>query len=79
MIEQGRAMCENNVLSVKFHYSVANAELLPFPDNYFSGITIAFGLRNITIKSRALKEMARVLQTGGRLIILEFSKRLFLG
>lgn len=52
----------------------ANAECLPFPDNSFDAITIAFGLRNVTDKDKALRSMARVLKPGGRLLVLEFSK-----
>ena len=51
-----------------------NAEHLPFPDNYFDCVSIAFGLRNATHKDVALREMHRVLKPGGRLIVLEFSK-----
>ena len=51
-----------------------DAEKLPFPSNYFHCITIAFGLRNMTRKDRALEEMHRVLKPGGRLLVLEFSK-----
>ena len=51
-----------------------DAEHLPFPDNYFDCVSIAFGLRNVTHKEAALKEMARVLRPGGRVIVLEFSK-----
>lgn len=50
-----------------------NAEKLPFPDNSFDLYTIAFGLRNVTNKDVALKEAARVLRPGGRMMILEFS------
>ena len=46
----------------------------PFPSNYFDCITIAFGLRNVTNKEKALSEMYRVLSPGGKLVILEFSK-----
>ncbi len=52
----------------------ANAEVLPFPDNYFNCVSIAFGLRNVTDKDKALASMARVLKPGGRLLVLEFSK-----
>jgi demethylmenaquinone methyltransferase/2-methoxy-6-polyprenyl-1,4-benzoquinol methylase len=55
-------------------YVQANAESLPFPDNHFDLITIAFGLRNVTDKSAALASMFRVLKPGGRLLVLEFSK-----
>lgn len=51
----------------------ANAESLPFVDNYFDCITIAFGLRNVTDKLAALKSMFRVLKPGGKVLILEFS------
>ena len=51
-----------------------DAEHLPFPDNYFDCVSIAFGLRNVTHKDAALRDMRRVLKPGGRLIVLEFSK-----
>jgi demethylmenaquinone methyltransferase/2-methoxy-6-polyprenyl-1,4-benzoquinol methylase len=55
------------------HYAQLNAEALPFPDCSFDAVTIAFGLRNVTDKPRALAEMQRVLKPGGRALILEFS------
>ncbi|MCD6732424.1 MAG: bifunctional demethylmenaquinone methyltransferase/2-methoxy-6-polyprenyl-1,4-benzoquinol methylase UbiE [Burkholderiaceae bacterium] len=51
-----------------------DAEALPFPDGYFDRVTVAFGLRNMTHKERALAEMHRVLASGGRLLVLEFSQ-----
>jgi demethylmenaquinone methyltransferase/2-methoxy-6-polyprenyl-1,4-benzoquinol methylase len=51
-----------------------DAEHLPFPDNYFDCVSIAFGLRNVTHKNIALSEMQRVLRPGGCLVVLEFSK-----
>jgi demethylmenaquinone methyltransferase/2-methoxy-6-polyprenyl-1,4-benzoquinol methylase len=51
-----------------------DAEKLPFPDDHFDIVTVAFGLRNMTHKDKALAEMRRVLRTGGRLLVLEFSK-----
>lgn len=51
-----------------------NAEQLPFADNSFDCVIVAFGLRNMTDKDVALKEMQRVLKVGGRLLVLEFSK-----
>jgi demethylmenaquinone methyltransferase / 2-methoxy-6-polyprenyl-1,4-benzoquinol methylase len=51
-----------------------DAEQLPFADGYFDCVTIGFGLRNVTRKARALKEMTRVLRPGGRLLVLEFSR-----
>ena len=50
-----------------------DAEKLPFPDNHFDCVSVAFGLRNMTHKDRALAEMYRVLRPGGRLLVLEFS------
>ena len=52
----------------------ADAQFLPFPDDSFDCITIAFGLRNVTDKDTALRSMLRVLKPGGRLLVLEFSK-----
>ena len=52
----------------------ADAQFLPFPDESFDCITIAFGLRNVTAKETALASMQRVLKPGGRLLVLEFSK-----
>lgn len=54
--------------------SQCNAEQLPFADDTFDCVIVAFGLRNMTHKDLALKEMQRVLKTGGRLLVLEFSK-----
>ena len=51
-----------------------DAEKLPFPDNHFDVVTVAFGLRNMTHKDQAIAEMRRVLKPGGRLLVLEFSK-----
>ena len=59
----------NNVV-----YTQADAQHLPFQDNSFDCISIAFGLRNVTDKDLALKSMTRVLKPGGRLLVLEFSK-----
>ena len=53
---------------------VCDAESLPFPDQHFDVVSVAFGLRNMTHKDVALKEMCRVLKPGGKLLVLEFSK-----
>jgi len=53
--------------------AVCDAEALPFPDNYFDRVSVAFGLRNMTHKDRALAEMVRVLKPAGKLLVLEFS------
>jgi demethylmenaquinone methyltransferase/2-methoxy-6-polyprenyl-1,4-benzoquinol methylase len=55
-------------------YVVANAEALPFADNQFDRITMAFGLRNVTDKQQALNELYRVLKPKGMLMVVEFSK-----
>lgn len=54
--------------------ALADAEKLPFPDNYFDLVSVAFGLRNMTHKDQALAEMLRVLKPGGKLLVLEFSQ-----
>ena len=59
---------------LKVSVAQCDAEKLPFPDNYFNRVSVAFGLRNMTHKDVALKEMLRVLCPGGRLIVLEFSR-----
>ncbi|WP_397473937.1 bifunctional demethylmenaquinone methyltransferase/2-methoxy-6-polyprenyl-1,4-benzoquinol methylase UbiE [Pusillimonas sp.] len=54
--------------------AVCDAEKLPFQDGYFDRVSVAFGLRNMTHKDRALAEMRRVLKPGGKLLVLEFSR-----
>jgi demethylmenaquinone methyltransferase/2-methoxy-6-polyprenyl-1,4-benzoquinol methylase len=54
--------------------AICDAEKLPFPEASFDVVSVAFGLRNMTHKDRALAEMNRVLRPGGRLLVLEFSK-----
>lgn len=53
---------------------LCDAEHIPFPDNHFDVVTVAFGLRNMTHKEAALKEMHRVVKPGGKVMVLEFSK-----
>ena len=74
MLKVGRDKLRNKGLFKNIEYVQANAEELPFADNYFDCITISFGLRNVTDKQKALQSMWRVLKPGGRLLILEFSK-----
>jgi demethylmenaquinone methyltransferase/2-methoxy-6-polyprenyl-1,4-benzoquinol methylase len=74
MLEHGRARLLNEGIAGNVRFVQANAECLPFPDNYFDCITIAFGLRNVTDKDAALRSMYRVLKPSGRLLVLEFSK-----
>jgi demethylmenaquinone methyltransferase/2-methoxy-6-polyprenyl-1,4-benzoquinol methylase len=72
MLRQGRIRLEDEGLLLPT--TLCDAEQLPFKDNAFKLVTVAFGLRNMTHKERALAEMCRVLQPGGRLLVLEFSK-----
>lgn len=69
-IGRDRLLDEGAAVSV----AQCDAEKLPFPSNYFDCVSVAFGLRNMTHKDVALKEMLRVLRPGGRVIVLEFSK-----
>jgi demethylmenaquinone methyltransferase/2-methoxy-6-polyprenyl-1,4-benzoquinol methylase len=74
MLKVGRDKLIDNGIVGNVDYIQCDAEKLPFPDNYFDCITIAFGLRNVTDKDAALRSMLRVLKPGGRLLVLEFSK-----
>ncbi|TBR41220.1 bifunctional demethylmenaquinone methyltransferase/2-methoxy-6-polyprenyl-1,4-benzoquinol methylase UbiE [Marinomonas agarivorans] len=74
MLKVGRDKLANKGVVGNVEFVQANAEELPFPDNTFDCITIAFGLRNVTNKDAALASMFRVLKPGGRLLVLEFSK-----
>jgi len=74
MIRNGRARLLDHGVAGNVCFVQANAEQLPFADNHFDCITIAFGLRNVTDKQAALGAMYRCLKPGGRLLILEFSR-----
>ena len=74
MLNVGRDKLRDKGLVQNIEYVQANAQYLPFEDNTFDIITIAFGLRNVTDKDMALRSMYRVLKPGGRLLVLEFSK-----
>ena len=74
MLKVGRDKLRDKGIVNNVNYVQANAEALPFPDNHFDIITIAFGLRNVTNKDAAIASMLRVLKPGGKLLILEFSK-----
>ncbi|MFW5407870.1 bifunctional demethylmenaquinone methyltransferase/2-methoxy-6-polyprenyl-1,4-benzoquinol methylase UbiE [Pectobacterium brasiliense] len=74
MLKVGREKLRNKGIIDNINYVQANAEALPFPDDFFDCITISFGLRNVTDKNKALRSMYRVLKPGGRLLVLEFSK-----
>ncbi|VAX07474.1 2-methoxy-6-polyprenyl-1,4-benzoquinol methylase [hydrothermal vent metagenome] len=73
MLEQGRQRMANDGLIGNVRYVQADAQYLPFQDNHFDCITIAFGLRNVTDKQKAINAMFRVLKPGGRMLVLEFS------
>jgi len=77
MLHEGRDRVLNAGLVNRIATCQCNAEILPFDDNSFDCITIAFGLRNVTDKAKALQSMRRVLKPGGRLCVLEFSKPLY--
>ena len=74
MLEVGRERLTDRGYAGRISYIQADAENLPFPDNHFNVVSIAFGLRNVTDKDQALREMTRVLKPGGKLLILEFSR-----
>ena len=74
MLKVGRDRLLDLGVTGNVKFVQADAEKLPFPDNHFDVVTIAFGLRNVTHKEDALRSMLRVLKPGGRLLVLEFSK-----
>jgi demethylmenaquinone methyltransferase/2-methoxy-6-polyprenyl-1,4-benzoquinol methylase len=74
MLNVGRDKLRDRGLVQNIEYVQANAQYLPFEDNTFDIVTIAFGLRNVTDKDMALRSIYRVLKPGGRLLVLEFSK-----
>jgi demethylmenaquinone methyltransferase/2-methoxy-6-polyprenyl-1,4-benzoquinol methylase len=74
MLRVGRERLADRGAVGNIRYVQADAEALPYPDNHFDCITIAFGLRNVTHKEAALASMNRVLKPGGRLLVLEFSQ-----
>lgn len=74
MLNVGRDRIIDKGLPNNIAYAQVNAEALPFPDDYFDCICIAYGLRNVTHKDKALESMLRVLKPGGKVMVLEFSK-----
>jgi demethylmenaquinone methyltransferase/2-methoxy-6-polyprenyl-1,4-benzoquinol methylase len=74
MLQVGRDKLLDEGRLGNIEFVQADAQYLPFPDDSFDCITIAFGLRNVTDKDLALRSMLRVLKPGGRLLVLEFSK-----
>ena len=74
MLEHGRRRLVDAGVAGNVELAQVDAETLPFADNTFDRVSIAFGLRNITHKEKALAEMNRVLKPGGKVLILEFSQ-----
>ena len=74
MLNVGRDKLLDQGITGNIEFTQADAQHLPFPDNTFNCITIAFGLRNVTDKAMALRSILRVLKPGGCLLVLEFSK-----
>jgi demethylmenaquinone methyltransferase / 2-methoxy-6-polyprenyl-1,4-benzoquinol methylase len=74
MLATGRGRLADRGVAGNVHYVQADAEALPFAEESFDCVCIAFGLRNVTHLDRALASMYRVLKPGGRVLVLEFSK-----
>ena len=74
MLEVGRDRIVDRGLQSNITVAQSDAECLPFADNCFDCVCIAYGLRNVTRKEKALESILRVLKPGGRLLVLEFSK-----
>ena len=74
MVSVGRDRALNRGITRGIEWVTADAEALPFPDRAADAVTIAFGLRNVTNRERALGEMRRILRPGGRFLCLEFSR-----
>ena len=73
MLALGRQKTDRAGHSARLSFIEADAQQLPFPDDQFQIVCVAFGLRNITNTDRGLREMVRVCQSGGRVAVLEFS------
>jgi demethylmenaquinone methyltransferase/2-methoxy-6-polyprenyl-1,4-benzoquinol methylase len=74
MLAVGRERLLDSGIQGNVTFAQANAEQLPFPENSFDLVTMAFGLRNVTDKQRALHAIHDILRPGGRLLVLEFSR-----
>tara|TARA_R110000737_G_scaffold350849_2_gene391131 strand:- start:2273 stop:3004 length:732 start_codon:yes stop_codon:yes gene_type:complete len=74
MISVGQKKMEKKGLTDRIKMMVGDSEILPFEDNYFDALTVGFGVRNFENLEKGLAEMLRVVRTGGKLVILEFSK-----
>jgi demethylmenaquinone methyltransferase/2-methoxy-6-polyprenyl-1,4-benzoquinol methylase len=74
MLARGRDRLQDDGVVAGLRFVQGNAEALPFPAGSIDRVIMGFGLRNVTFKTRALAEIARVLTAGGRTVILEFSR-----
>ncbi len=74
MLAEAERRLKGNPLAARITIALADAEALPFADETFDIVTISFGLRNVTRKDRAIRDIRRVLKPGGRLVVLEFSR-----
>lgn len=73
MLQEGRNRCIDRNRAINMEWVCADAEQIPFPDRHFDAYTVAFGIRNVTHRERALAEARRVLKPGGRFLCLEFA------
>lgn len=74
MLSLGRDKARAADLADRVQLVVGDAETIPFPDAHFDGVTIAFGIRNVPDRDRALREMRRVTRPGGRVAVLELTE-----
>jgi len=74
MLDVAREKMRTRGLLERVHLEIGVAEKLPYPDRHFDAVSIAFGIRNVPDRSRALAEMGRVTRSGGRIAILELSE-----
>lgn len=73
MLQRGRDRLTDQGIVGNVDYVLGDAEHLPFPDDTFNAVTMAFGLRNVTDKDAALRSILQTLKPGGRIVVLEFS------
>lgn len=73
MLEAGKARSDNAQWGDRLAWVCADGQKLPYPDKTFDAVTVSFGIRNFADRVAGLKEFRRVLKTGGRLAVLEFS------
>lgn len=74
MLEAGKARADNAQWADRLNWVCADGQKLPYPDTSFDVVTVSFGIRNFADRVAGLREFRRVLKTGGRLAVLEFSQ-----